>query len=60
MSFLRVEYHQRKLGDGSDLLYQGGKLQPPARYARSIERDYFLSRKDLNDPPTAVGGIQID
>jgi len=30
---------------------------PPARYARSFERTWS-HRKDLNYPPTAVGGIR--
>jgi len=43
--------HQRQLVDGSDPIYLCGMQKPLERSVVSP------SRKDLNNPPTAVGGI---
>ena len=37
---------------------KGGSIGPPAR-KRAEEIELLLCRKDLKDPPTAVGGIRM-
>src|SRR6185295_14228868 len=48
-----LKSHQRQLVDGSDL--SGRRLH--VRKSELFQR-FLILRRDLNNPPTAVGGIQ--
>jgi len=54
--FQLIQYHQRQLVERSDLFYKRS-LSSLRRATRAAFSREPYSRKDLNHPPTAVGGI---
>ena|GEM_PF-1487929 len=56
-ALVTLKSHQRQLVDGSDPVYIGHVHSILPRVARPEQRERSGCRKDLNYPPTAVGGI---